>query len=119
MAAQVPSTATLAPPMARTLGQNVYRLRVMLLPRPGQEDFAKVAGIAPETLRQIEDSRDPAKPAKNTRLSTVERLAEGFRTYGLEMDAVALLTATPSKPTGQPRHLRSVPHTGEALSPRG
>jgi hypothetical protein len=83
-------------PLARALGANVYEFRVMLLPRPGQEAFAAAAGVSPETVRQIEDSRDPERPAKNTSLETVEKLVDGFRKLGLDIQATDLFKS----PTG-------------------
>jgi transcriptional regulator with XRE-family HTH domain len=93
--------ATTPPERAATssvLGANVYRLRVLRVPRIAQETVAERAGIAQETVRQIEQSRDPAKPQLNPRLDTIEKLAEA-----LEVDPADLLTRTPSKPTGQRR----------------
>lgn len=100
--------------LARNLGANVYRYRVMLVPKPSQQALARISGLADETLRHVEDSRDPSKPPYNASLAVIEKLAAGLQSLGVNASAHDLL-ATPSKPTGRRDHLRVVPGTGDAL----
>lgn len=100
--------------LARNLGTNVYRYRVMIVPKPSQQALARMAGVADETLRHVENSRNPAYPPYNASLKVIEQLAIGLRRLGADVTASDLL-AMPSKPTGQPRHLRVIPGTGDAL----
>lgn len=99
-------------PAVANVGANVYRLRVLRIPKLSQEDLHERSGVATETIRLLEQSRDQAKPQLNPRLETLDRLAAALDV------SVADLTATPSKPTGQPRHLRVIPGTGDALPRR-
>lgn len=113
--------------LARNLGANVYRHRMMILPYMSVENFAELARkqgqkigvkVSKETIRGIQHSRDPSKPAHFPGLKTVEVVAATFRILGVDVTASDLF-ATPSKPTGQPRHLWAVPRSGEALPVRG
>lgn len=105
--------------LARNLGANVYRFRVLIVPKPSQQALARISGLADETVRKVENSRDPSYPAYNASLEVVEKLARGFAKLGVEVPAHDLLqSATPSKPTGQPRHLSVVRQTGDALPTR-
>ena len=98
-------------PASAIVGANVYRLRVLRVPKLSQEALHERSGVAVETIRLLEQSRDLSKPQLNPQLDTIDRLAAGL---GVE-PATLFQSATPSKPTGQPRHLRSVPDTGGAL----
>jgi transcriptional regulator with XRE-family HTH domain len=100
-------------PAVAIVGANVYRLRVLRVPKLSQEDLHERSGVATETIRLLEQSRDQAKPPLNPRLSTLDKLAAALDV------TVNDLTATPSKPTGEPRHLSIVPDTGGALPIRG
>jgi len=116
------ATAAKRPPkvdetLARNLGANVYRARVMLTPFPSRQALEAASGVSEETIRKIEDSRDPSKPAHFPELEKVARLAAGLRRLGATISAPELF-ATPSKPTGPPRHLSVVPGTGDALPRR-
>jgi len=100
-------------PSTTTVGANVYRLRVLQLPKLSQEGLAARSGISVETIRLLEQSRDGDKPQLNPRLDTLDRLAQA-----LDVEPYILLTPTPSKTTGQPRHLSLVGGTGDALPQR-
>lgn len=114
MAAPAKTKALESGVLARNLGANVYRFRVLIVPKPSQQALARVAQLADETVRKVENSRDPAYEAYNASLEVVEKLAAGLAKLGATVDAIDLM-ATPSKPTGRPRHLSVVPTTGEAL----
>jgi DNA-binding XRE family transcriptional regulator len=104
--------------LARNLGTNTYRFRVLVVPKPSQQALARFSGLADETVRKVENSRDPAQPAYNASLEVAEKLATGFTKLGVNVTAIDLL-ATPSKATGRRDHLSVVPSTGEALPLRG
>jgi transcriptional regulator with XRE-family HTH domain len=60
------------------VGTNVYRLRVMKVPKWSQDRLAEAAGVAINTVALIEQARDPAKPQSMIRLDTLERLASAL-----------------------------------------
>lgn len=101
-------------PSTTILGANVYRLRVLQIPKLSQEALATISGVSVETIRLVEQGRDPSKPQLSPHLETLDKIAAALGT-----DTATLLTATPSKPSGQrdhsQRHLRSVPEVGAAL----
>jgi hypothetical protein len=101
---------------ARNLGTNVFRYRMQIVPYQSRERLADATkgAVSEETLRKIEDSRDPSKPAHWPELKKVEHLAMGLRRLGVDVTAIDLFN-TPSKPTGQVRHLWSVPKVGDDL----
>jgi hypothetical protein len=59
--------------LARNLGANVYRHRVLIVPKPSQQALARAAGLADETIRNIENSRNPDYPPYNASLEVVNR----------------------------------------------
>lgn len=103
--------------LARNLGANLYRYRVMILPRPSRKALEVASGVSEETIRKIEASRDPSQPPHFPELEKVERLAMGLRRLGVDVSSPDLF-ATPSKTTGDRSHLTVVRPTGEALPTR-
>lgn len=63
------------PPLATVVATNVYRLRVMRVPKWSQDRLAEAAGVGVNTLQLIEAARDPAHHQPRVRLDTIERLA--------------------------------------------
>ena len=67
------------PPTAAILGANVYRRRVLRLPKMSQEKLAEVSGVAVNTIYEIEAGRDPERATSNSpQLNTLEKLAAGL-----------------------------------------
>lgn len=99
----VPSTAI--------LGANVYRRRVLRVPKLSQQGLATMSGVSVETIRLLEQNRDVTKPQLSPQFDTLDRVAAAL---GCEVHELLEQSPTPSKPTGRPRHLRSVPDTGDA-----
>ena len=82
------------PPLASIVGANVYRLRVLRLPKMSQEALANAAGLGINTVALIEAARDPDRPQNAVRLDTLEAIANA-----LGVDPVELLrwdSTTPS-----------------------
>lgn len=67
-----------APPISTVIGANVFRYRVLRIPKMTQEELAGRAGVALETLRRIEMSRDPAHKQLRPRVDTVEDIAHAL-----------------------------------------
>jgi transcriptional regulator with XRE-family HTH domain len=75
------------PPLAQIVGANVYRLRVLKIPVWSRDKLATLSGLDRETIRRLEEARDPGKDSNsNVRLSTLEGLANA-----LGVDPVELL----------------------------
>jgi transcriptional regulator with XRE-family HTH domain len=66
------------PALATIVAANVYRLRVLKVPKWSQGKLATLSGLSRETIRVIEDGRDPDKEANNLRLDTLEALANAL-----------------------------------------
>jgi transcriptional regulator with XRE-family HTH domain len=67
-----------SPRLATIVGANVYRLRVLRLPRLSQERLAEVAGVGLETIRLIEAARDPRRAVPSARLDTLDKIADAL-----------------------------------------
>ncbi|MGZ5292889.1 MAG: helix-turn-helix domain-containing protein [Actinomycetota bacterium] len=66
------------PPLASIVGANVYRLRVLRLPKMSQGQLARAAGVAVNTVAMVEAARDPARRQNSVRLDTMEALADAL-----------------------------------------
>lgn len=60
------------------VGANVYRLRVMKIPKVSQDRLAEIAGVALNTLTAIEAARDSSKPQPNPKINTLQAIADGL-----------------------------------------
>ena len=104
------------PPTTVILGDNVYRLRVLKNPKWSQGRLAAESGVSVETIRLLEMNRDPHREQQlSPHHDTVDKIAAAL---GVEPSKLYEYWTTPSKPTGQPRHLSLVPKTGDALPVR-
>lgn len=74
------------PPLKVVVGANVYRLRVLRVPKWSQKDLAEAAHVSDETVRLLEQGRDPSRKGLATGLDTVDALAKA-----LEVDPSELL----------------------------
>lgn len=63
-------------PIASVFGANVYRYRVLRLPKMSQDALAKAAQRDRNTIAQIEAARDPSKAGANPTLETMEAIAD-------------------------------------------
>jgi transcriptional regulator with XRE-family HTH domain len=68
------------PPLLQVVGENVYRRRVLRLPKLSQEELSRRSGVALNTIAVLEAARDPAKAPKanSPKLVTLELLAEAL-----------------------------------------
>lgn len=99
------------PALRVVLGTNVYRLRVMKLPKMSQGDLADRAGLSEETVRLLEQGRDPSRKGLSVRLDTIDAIADA-----LEVDPAELLRwddATRVFLTGNPPSLELVQGGGK------
>jgi transcriptional regulator with XRE-family HTH domain len=110
MAARPRKLRQTATPTTTIVGENVYRLRVMKAPAWSRRKLEALSGVSEETIRLLEKNRIPDAEQLSPHLDTIDKLATAF-----EVEPDSLYRATPSKSTGQPRHLSVVPETGEAL----
>jgi DNA-binding Xre family transcriptional regulator len=84
--AQVQSPETERPPLATIVGANVYRLRVLKIPVWSREKLATLAGLNKDTIRVIEEARDPERESSsNLRLSTLEAIAAALGVEPVEL----------------------------------
>lgn len=68
------------PADVQIVGANVYRMRVLKIPRWSRERLAKLSGVGVETIRKIETARD-GRPADGVQLSKLSAIA---RALGVE-----------------------------------
>lgn len=68
------------PPLLTVVGGNVYRRRVLRIPRMSQEELARVSGVALNTIAVLEAARDPDRNVKanSPKLVTLELLADAL-----------------------------------------
>jgi DNA-binding Xre family transcriptional regulator len=64
---------------------NVYRLRRMKDPAWSQERLARGAGLSRETIRLIEDARDPGKSTNAMRIDTLAVIADALSVEPAEL----------------------------------
>lgn len=62
-------------PISTILGLNVYRFRVLRVPKLTQKTLAAQSGISLTTIQGIEAARDPVKDQFFPQLNTLEALA--------------------------------------------
>lgn len=105
--------------LGRNLSRNLYRYRKQIYPPVSTKQLAVLAGIpgSDSGIEKIEAGQDPNADLPNPTLKTLEHLVFGLRQAGVDV-TVADLLATPSYPTGRPRHLSLVGDTGDALPAR-
>lgn len=72
-------------PLSVVVAQNVYRLRVMKVPKWSQVTLAEKSGLSRNTIAAIEDARDPDKSATALRLDTLERIADALGVPAAEL----------------------------------
>lgn len=102
----------------RVVGANLYRLRVLRVPKPSAPAVAAAAGVGKNTLQKLEAARDPAKAQKTNqpKLDTLVKLANY---YGVAVSD--LLTTTPpylSSSSLGPPGLRLVHSTNDPAASR-
>lgn len=112
------SEETPQPRLSAILGANVYRLRVLKVPRWSQGRLAEQAGVGLTTIRDIEAARDPDKPDYSTRLDVVERLARALNADPADLLRYDGSTRVYLQGRRPGRHLAAVP-TGAALDRSG
>lgn len=90
------------PPILVVLGANVYRRRVLRVPKMSQDRLAELADVAVSTIQAIESGRDPSKPVPPyPQLDTIEKLAQAL---GCSVDDLLRWDpATPSYLSGKSR----------------
>jgi transcriptional regulator with XRE-family HTH domain len=67
------------PPILVVLGANVYRRRVLRVPKMSQDTLGELGDVAVSTIQAIESGRDPAKPTPPyPQLDTIEKLARAL-----------------------------------------
>lgn len=97
------------------VGANVYRHRVLRVPKLSQQGLADAAGIALETVRLLERNRLGGAQL-NPQLDTIDKIADAL---GVDPSALFQQSAMPSFLTGRRRHLSVVAGTGEDLPTKG
>ncbi len=73
-----PARRPASPPPMAIVGANVYRLRVMRIPKLSQEALAEKAGVALNTLTAIEAARDADRPQPNPKINTLQAIADAL-----------------------------------------
>lgn len=107
------------PPIRVVLGENVYRRRVLRVPKMSQDDLAEAAGVAANTIQAIESGRDPAKvPPSYPQLDTIEKIAGAL---GCTVDDLLRWEPEASRPllnaAGLAHRLEVVPPLGKPEPP--
>lgn len=98
------------PPLAAIVGANVYRLRVLRLPKMSQKALANAAGVALNTVAMVEAARDPSRLQNSVRLDTIEALAGALGVEAAEL--LAWDEATRVYLDANPSHLKAVAGSG-------
>ena len=62
-------------PTTSIVGANVYRHRVLRVPKVSQEEFAAMSDVSVETIRRLEQNRDVAKPQLSPHMDTLDKIA--------------------------------------------
>lgn len=120
MSETLSETSERVPAVLVTLGENLYRRRVLHLPKITQPKLAELSGVSINTIAVLEAQRDPARIGKPNypQLDTVERLA-----VALGCKVAALLEDEPTRvkrggnPLGSPRQLELIPGEGTDNQP--
>jgi transcriptional regulator with XRE-family HTH domain len=79
------------PGLAVIVAANVYRLRVLKVPKWSQGRLATEADVDIKTIQNIENARDPSKRSNYPQLDTIEKIA-----IGLGVDPSELLVWDPA-----------------------
>jgi transcriptional regulator with XRE-family HTH domain len=66
------------PALSVVVAANVYRLRVLKIPKWSQGRLAQEAGVDISTIQNIEGPRDPSKRANSPQLDTIEKIADAL-----------------------------------------
>jgi DNA-binding Xre family transcriptional regulator len=66
------------PALPVVVAANVRRLRTTKEPKWSEEKLARKAELSRDTIRNIEDARDPTKGSNALRLDTLERIAQAL-----------------------------------------
>jgi DNA-binding XRE family transcriptional regulator len=65
-------------PTTTIVGDNVYRHRVLRTPKMSQLALSKASGVSLETIRKLEQNREPHRDQLSPHLDTLDKLAATF-----------------------------------------